>query len=273
MRSDQLWLPSNLGSHFYTLEFAPDSAAKIAYATSFGVSQIPWFQKRRTRNYLKRFQSLSVREIAGQKMIMELTGKEAMVVCDPTLLFTAKEWTDIIPPSRIVEEEYIFCYFLGTNCSHREAALTLQKKVGLKIVTCPYLDHFVESDRTFGDIQLFDMDAGDFVNLIRHAKYVLTDSFHGTVFSLLYEKQFLVFYRFTEGTHSRNSRVDSLCELLNLENRKYNGNINEVEKAIEYNEVFEKLEELKLKSKSFLSQALQKACIENPKGKFHEEKD
>ena len=71
--SDQLWLPNNLGSHFYTLEFAPDNKPKIAYATSFGVSQIPNSQKKATAKYLNRFQHLSTRELAGQKIIKELT--------------------------------------------------------------------------------------------------------------------------------------------------------------------------------------------------------
>ena len=69
--SDQLWLPNNLGSHFYTLEFAPDKKPKIAYATSFGVSQIPNSQKKATAKYLDRFQHLSTRELAGQKIIKE----------------------------------------------------------------------------------------------------------------------------------------------------------------------------------------------------------
>lgn len=220
--SDQLWLPNNLGSHFYTLEFAPENKPKIAYATSFGVGQIPWYQKGRTRKYLNRFEHLSTREIRGKEIIKELIGKDVPVVCDPTLLLSAQEWEELIPPRKVIEDKYIFCYFLGINPAHREYANRLKKTTGLKIVTIPFLDNFVESDLSFGDYPLYDIDASDFVNLIRNAEYVLTDSFHGTVFSILNHKQFVTFSRFADNTkNSRNSRILSLLTMLNLEERHF----------------------------------------------------
>lgn len=254
--SDQLWLPNNLGSHFYTLEFAPDNKTKIAYATSFGVSQIPNMQKKATAKYLNRFQHLSTRELAGQKIIQELTGKKASVVCDPTLLFDAKGWAQMLPERKVVEEPYAFCYFLGTNEEHRKAADEFKRKTGLKLVTCPYLDNFVETDQQFGDIQMFDMDAADFVNLIRHAEYILTDSFHGSVFSILHHKKFMTFNRFTAGANSRNSRIDSLCILLGLSERRFNGDVMDVEKDVDYVSVEEKLLKLREASLEYLATAL-----------------
>lgn len=254
--SDQLWLPYNLGSHFYTLEFAPDTKPKIAYATSFGVSKIPKIQEKGTAKYLKRFQSLSTREIAGQKIIQNLTGKEVQVVCDPTLLFDANGWAELIPDRRIVEEPYVFCYFLGTNKEHRYAAEELKRQTGLKTVSCPFLDNFVEGDREFGDIQLFDMDAGDFVNLIRHAEYILTDSFHGSIFSILFHKKFMTFNRFIGGANSRNSRIDSLCTLLELNERRFTGNVMDVKREIAYFDVEEKLDSLRRESIEYLANAL-----------------
>lgn len=254
--SDQLWLPSNLESHFYTLEFAPDNKPKIAYATSFGVIQIPNRQKKATAKYLNRFQHLSTRELAGQKIIQELTGKKASVVCDPTLLFDAKCWVQMLPERKVVEEPYVFCYFLGTNEEHRKAADEFKRKTGLKLVTCPYLDNFVETDQQFGDIQMFDMDAADFVNLIRHAEYILTDSFHGSVFSILHHKKFMTFNRFTAGANSRNSRIDSLCTLLGLSERRFNGDVMDVEKDVDYLGVEERLSKLRADSIKYLETAL-----------------
>lgn len=256
--SDQLWLPNNLGSHFYTLEFAPGNKSKIAYATSFGVSQIPERQKKATSKYLNRFQFLSTRELSGQKIIRELTGKNANVVCDPTLLFNAEEWAQMIPKRRIIEEPYVFCYFLGTNEEHRNAANEFKKRTGLKLVTCPYLDNFVEIDQQFGDIQMFDMDAVDFVNLIRYADYILTDSFHGSVFSILHHKKFMTFNRFNAGTNSRNSRIDSLCTLLGLSERRFNGNIMDVKNNIDYIGVEERLSVLRKESLEYLTTALKR---------------
>ena len=254
--SDQLWLPSNLESHFYTLEYAPDNKPKIAYATSFGVSNIPWYQKKRTKRYLERFQSLSTRELAGKKIIESLTDKNVEVVCDPTLLFDAESWANMIPDKRIIEEPYVFCYFLGDNNSHRDVAEDFCKKTGLKIVTCPFLDNFVERDQIFGDIQMFDMDTEDFVNLIRHAEYILTDSFHGTVFSILHHRKFMTFNRFNNGANSRNSRIDSLCTLLELSQRRYDGNIEEVKNEIDYDVVEKKLKSLRSESSTYLCDSL-----------------
>lgn len=254
--SDQLWLPHNLGSHFYTLEFAPSDKKKIAYATSFGVSSIPMYQRKATKRYLERFQSLSTREIAGQEIIKKISGLDAKVVCDPTLLFDAKGWLNMVEDKPVIDKPYVFCYFLGTNEEHRKVANEFKKLTGLELVTCPFLDNFVEEDKNFGDIQLFDMDSADFVNLIRHAEYILTDSFHGSVFSIIHHKKFVTFNRFNGGANSRNSRIDSLCSLLGLSERRYNGNISDVMKDYDYDEVDRKLENLRKESESYLFEAL-----------------
>lgn len=256
--SDQLWLPGNLGSHFYTQEFVPDEKNKAAYATSFGVGSIPWYQKRRTKNYLNRFQHLSSRELAGSKIIKNLTGRDSMTVADPTLLFSGEEWLEYIPARQVVEGKYIFCYFLGDNAKHRETAMELKAKTGLEIVTIPFLDNFVEGDMKFGDKRLFDVDAADFVNLIRNAEYILTDSFHGTVFSILNHKLFVTFNRFMdESKDSRNSRIDSLCSIMGLSERRYKKNImSTVEKEIDYSEVEKCVKTLRESSKAYLDRAL-----------------
>ncbi len=253
--SDQLWLPQNLGSHFYTLEFA-NNKTKIAYATSFGVSFIPWFQKSRTRNYLSDFFALSTRELKGQNIIKSLTGKYAQVVCDPTLLFDEKKWANIVVDRKVINEKYVFCYFLGDNKEHREIARKFAGEKSLLLVTCPFLDNYLDVDNDFGDIQMFDLDASDFVNLIRHASYVLTDSFHGTVFSILHHKKFITFNRFGNERCSRNSRLDSLFQLLELEGRRYNGNEMQADEEIDYSKTDNLLNTFRQNSIEYLSNAL-----------------
>ena len=255
--SDQLWLPHNLGSHFYTLEFANDDKKKVAYATSFGVSEIPNNLKKGYKKFLNRFQFLSTREIAGQEIIKELTGKNAKVVCDPTLLFNSEQWMKILPEEKVISEKYIFCYFLGDNNEHRNQAEILSQKTGYKIVTIPFLDNFVERELTFGDYKMFDIDTKDFVNLIRNAEYVLTDSFHGSIFSILNHKKFITFNRYTSGKGSRNSRIDSLCHLLNLNDRRFEKNIlDNIFNDIDYDNVEIKLNELRNASISYLIDSL-----------------
>lgn len=256
--SDQLWLPSNLGSHFYTLEFVPDSKIKIAYATSFGVSKIPWFQKRRTSRYLHRFNHLSARETRGSEIIKELTGVYAPTVLDPALLFSGDEWLQMIPGKKIVKSNYLFCFFLGTNTEHRMAANRLKDRFLLDIVTIPFMHDYCKTDENWGDMPLYDVDAADFVNLIRHAEYVLTDSFHGAVFSILYHKQFIVFDRFGNGINSRNSRIESLCSLLSLESRHAQPDMkSDITAPIDYEAVEKKLQKLRTDSVNYLYKALQ----------------
>ena len=106
---------------------------------------------------------------------------------------------------------------------------------------------------------MYDMDAEDFVNLIRNAEYVLTDSFHGSVFSILHHKKFVIFNRFNSGSNSRNSRIDSLCEILGLNERRYAGNIGaQINQRIDYDIVEERLNQLRAESIQYLERALSK---------------
>ena len=255
--SDQLWTPGGLATNFYNLMFVPDEINKISYATSFGVSKIPFYQKKRTKEYLSRINYLSVRETKGAQIVEEISDRKAKVVVDPTLLFSHEKWLQNIPEKRLIEERYIFCYFLGKNDEHRRIAEELHDKTGLKIVCTPFLDSFVKRDISFGDNQLFDVGPDDFVNLIRGAEYVLTDSFHGSVFSIIHHKQFVTLNRFADGGQSRNSRIDSLCGLLGLEKRRYKGEIYEqIRQPIDYESVDKKLLLLRQKSLEFLENAL-----------------
>lgn len=258
--SDQLWLPIGLGSNFYNLMFVPENINKISYATSFGVSQIPWYQIKRTKKYLKRINHLSTRELRGKEIINEIAGIEAKVVVDPTLLFNNNEWLEMIPNKKISELEnikYIFCYFLGKVEKYREEVQKLAENKKLKIVILPHLDDFVEIDEKFGDFHLYNIGPDDFVNLIRNAEYVCTDSFHGTVFSLLNHKKFITFNRFDEKSkNSRNSRIDSLCSQIGIEDRRYNENIFYIDNELEYNKIDDKIEKLRKESKKFLEVAL-----------------
>lgn len=218
--SDQLWLPMGLGTNFYNLQFAAPGVRRVSYSTSFGVSSIPWYQRSRTADFLKRIDYLSVREQSGAAIIKDVAGLEAKVVVDPTLLLTAEQWSEAIPVKHVYDEPYIFCYFLGSNPLCRSEARALREKTGLPIVVLRHLDEIIPSDEDFGDYAPYDIDPAGFVNLIRGAEYVLTDSFHGSVFSTIHHKRFVTFYRFAlDNKQSRNSRIDNLFGHLGLEDR------------------------------------------------------
>lgn len=259
--SDQVWTPMSLYSKYYNLLFVEDSVPKLAYASSFGVSVIPDFQVAETARYLNRFDKIGVREIKGKELVESISTNKAQVVADPTMLLSRAEWEKEIADSRIKDETpYIFCYFLGTNPEARMAAIQLSKDTGYKIIAIRHMDEYVPSDEQFGDEAPYDVDPNDFVKYISKAEYVLTDSFHCSVFSTIFHRQFMTFYRFKKGTNSRNSRIDSLFAVLGINKEHiYSGDISRINTNIDWNNIDANLSNLREESKRFLKEELELA--------------
>ena len=195
--SDQVWTPLSLPTKFFNLLFVDDKVRKVAYASSFGVSEIPAFQRKATGGYLDRFYRIGVREVKGKEIVDTLSHQKATVVADPTMLLSPEEWMEEIKDSKVKETEpYIFCYFLGTNMEAREAARQLKAATGYKIITLRHMDEYVPSDEQFGDEAPYSVDPNDFLKYISGAAYVLTDSFHCSAFSIQFKRKFMTFYRF-----------------------------------------------------------------------------
>jgi len=258
--SDQLWLPSNIYADYYTLNFVPDNVKKISYATSFGVSSLDKKTKNLAKKFLNRFNKISVREKNAVEIIKNVSDKESTVVCDPTILFNKEKWRTMLDIKPIVNEKYIFCYFLGENLWHREWAKELKQITGLKIVSLTHLENYLKCDVGYADEELFDIGPDEFVSLISNAEYVCTDSFHGTVFSLLFHKNFYSFKRFTDkATASTNSRLYSLLEKVKLQDRLVDVD-NDISKLlndnIDYASVDKILEEYRTESIDWLRDAI-----------------
>ncbi len=246
--SDQLWSPAGLPTNYYNLMFVPDDIKKISYASSFGVSEIPWYQKKRTAQFINRIEYVSMRENRGREIVKELTGRDVPTVLDPVFSLSKEEWDKYIPVESFYDEPYIFAYFLGENPKYREEVRKLAKATGLKIVALRHLDQYVETDENFGDYAPYDVSPDKFLNLIRGAEYVCTDSFHGTCFSIINRKKFMIFNRYSDTSKvSKNSRIESLCANLGVTDRRYNGDIMAIRNEIDYSDVqtrFEKEIEL-----------------------------
>ncbi|WP_281085008.1 polysaccharide pyruvyl transferase family protein [Segatella bryantii] len=223
--SDQLWLPSNIAGDYYTLNMVPDAVPKIALATSFGISELPWKYGLKAQKFLTRIDHVSVREITGQKLVKKWAGRDVPVVCDPTVMFTADEWSEALNAKddgkRYAKgQEYIFVYFLGNNPWERNIVKKVQRQLNIKIVQLAHLDEYVKRDVGFADFMPYDVGPKEFVELVRDAKYVFTDSFHCSVFSMLNHKRFFTFPRYSQdGTVSTNGRLYSLLSLVHQENR------------------------------------------------------
>ena len=222
--SDQVWAPMNLEEDYRNLRFVADGIPKIAYSSSFGVSSIPVNQRKRTARFLNRIDYISVRESDGAAIVKDLIGVDVPVVLDPTLLFDFGDYEEIIPHDCGIDDPFIFVYLLGNNAEHRRAVRDFADARGLKVVSLPHLDEYVESDEGYADTPLYDVDPGRFLALIRGAEYVCTDSFHGSVFSLLGHKKFVTFKRYSDSDRfSANSRVLTLLGTFGLLDRIWNG--------------------------------------------------
>lgn len=258
--SDQLWSPAGLPTNYYNLMFVPDDIRKISYASSFGVSNIPWYQKRRTINYLNRIEYISMRENRGSEIVKELTGRSVPTLLDPVFMFDKAGWERLVPNQKEFDEPYIFSYFLGDNPGYRKAVQQAANELGCKIVALRHLDQYIDSDEDFGDYAPYDVAPDRFLNLIRGAEFVCTDSFHGSVFSIIHHKPFVTFNRYSEGAkHSKNSRIDTLCANLGLQSRRYNLNTNladVLEEKINYDDVDKKLAVLRAEADLYIKTAL-----------------
>lgn len=257
--SDQVWTPMSLPTKFFNLLFVDDEVRKVAYASSFGVSEIPSFQKKRTGAYLDRFYRIGVREQRGKEIVDTLSRQTAQVVVDPTMLLNADEWSEEIKDSQVaVNESYIFCYFLGINMEARKAAEELKRMTNFKIVTLRHMDEYVPEDEQFGDEAPYRVNPNDFLTYIKNAAYICTDSFHCTAFSIQFHKRFMTFYRFKAGSSTgRNSRIDSLFNVLRVNKKHiYNGDIRLIKSPIDWNVVDANLVQLREESMKFLKEAL-----------------
>ncbi len=266
--SDQVWTPLSLPNKFFNLLFVDDSVRKIAYASSFGVSEIPIFQKAATGHYLDRFYKISVREQRGKEIVESLCHQQARVVADPTLLLSREEWEDEIKEEisgttktnmlRSEGQPYIFCYLISPNEEARVQANLFSKRTGLPIISIRHMEQYRDIDETIGDEAPYAVDPNDFIRYISKAAYVCTDSFHCTVFSIMFHRQFMTFYRSSnKDKTNRNSRINSLFDVLGVSKEHlYSGDINNIEKGVNWNNVDEKIINLRSQSMDFLREAL-----------------
>lgn len=245
--SDQVWNP-NFGrlTDIELLEFT--DKPKIAFSASFGISELPEEHKEKTRVTLKKFKAISVREDAGKEIINELgIDKDVEVLVDPTMLLSAEEWDRVSnKPKNIKDgEKYILNYFLGKLPEEWDKEI---KRIA-KENDCKIINILDEND------SYFVSGPSEFLYLEKNAFLVCTDSFHSSVFSIIYDTPFVVFNRKDKHV-SMNSRLDTLLSKFGLENRKFNGSISDDLLKCDYSNAKKILEKEKEKSKKFLCKAL-----------------
>lgn len=208
--SDQVWNPEWYCPTLF-LDFVPSDKPKIAYAASLGKSSLTEAQQEKFRNNLKDFRAISVREADAVDIVSPLSAVKVECVLDPTLVLDKEQWEQIAAP-RLVEEDYLFYYFLGKDGPEASLAMEYAAAHGLKIAGIPSAARdFTKTETVVYDHEIMDASPAEFLSLIRHAAVVLTDSFHATVFSNVFEKEFYSFPR--QGHDGMNSRIYRVTDL------------------------------------------------------------
>lgn len=262
--SDQGWLPGFSFGITSSLRFVPKGINRLSYATSLGVSSYPKYCYSSSRKVWNTFTRISVREQEGKDIIDTICQNEVdvKVVVDPTYLISKKEWDLLIAKKRLIQEKYVLCFLLGNDIKQQLFAKDFAEKKGLKLISILSNESTTEIDTTFADQTIIGAGPEDFVNYIRGAEYVITDSFHGIAFSIINERQLFVFYRKradAKGKMSRNSRIDNIMRLWGIENRIISDySVDNAIKTpeINYHHINEILEKKRLDSMNYLSEAL-----------------
>ena len=175
-------------------------------------------------------------------------------------MLTAEEWESLLGICQpVYKKKYVFSYFIGSSIEHRQFAKKFSDSIGAKLIILPNVSEVVPADLEYSDYAPYDVGPSEFVNLIKNAEAVFTDSFHGTVFSLIFGKNFYSFERFKSNSKaSTNSRIYSLLKNTNLENRlirKYDEIVTN-EQAINYDEVHGLINDMRQNSINIIREAV-----------------
>lgn len=244
--SDQVWNPHYMnGSALFFLTFAP-KGKRIAYSPSFGVSEIPNEYKKEYKESLNDMTHLSVREEAGAQIIEALTGREAPILVDPTLILNEEKWLKIAKPaSNKPQGRILLTYFLGpVSINTKDLINRMKKKHKMKVVNLAnpkYKNYYLTNP-------------AEFLDYINSSTLFITDSFHGAVFSILFKTPFVVTDRVSK-TPTMNSRIKTLLSKFELEDRHIN-DINEKEiLSVDFAHTFPILEKEREKAFEYLKNA------------------
>ncbi len=257
--SDQIWNYKNSDRvDVFFLMFANRfKAKKISYAASFSISEIPENYKERYTEWINNIDEISVRETDGVRIVKDLTGRDAVHVCDPTLLLDKNEWRGAFgdnPVEEIGKKKYVFVYTMSRSRNVYRIAKTIARQLGnIEVV---HVRLGIKPEANDGVIHLNFASPQQWVHLLMNAEYVVTDSFHGTVFSINFNIPFTVVQN---PMSDLNSRVNTILTKVGLLDRIYvddkMGRLPEC-LNVDYNSVNCKIDEWRKQSWQFLLDSL-----------------
>lgn len=244
--SDQIWnteITRGFNKGFF-LDFKTDSK-KISYAVSMGIPELSKEHEEDFKRCINQLDNISVREEILKEYTEKFTNKNVTKTLDPTLLLDEKDYDDMILENKY--GEYILIYALGPDERLTQIAKKIAKEKNVKIIEL----NDKRKENYFCE-QISDAGPKEFLTLIRNAKAIITNSFHGTIFSIIFKKEFYTITRL-----NRNSRMENILEIVEMQDRLID-QVEQIEqvKNQDYEKAYIKLEEEKEKSKDFLKIAL-----------------
>ncbi len=252
--SDQIW---NLNTYDFDWSYFLDGincTRKISYAVSSGPvkREITKENSEKIKKLLKEYDYISVREEGTKEFVKQFTDKEIYINMDPTILLSKEEWNEIIESKKIIEEPYILYYSLRPNKKRTKMLRELSKKMNMKVVVA---NPSYKYDIIGGFIKKYESGPLEFLNLLKNANLVISSSFHGTIFSVIFNVPFYAL------NGQNDYRINTLLKTIKLEDRTIseNDNIDEIIKNafnINFDIANNNLEVEKDKSEKYLKKAL-----------------
>lgn len=248
--SDQIWIlgRSSFGEDWRFLQFAPPEK-RIALAPSLGIDSMPPHRAKRLKRYLRDYERISVREESGAQLIKSATGLYAQQICDPTMALSVKEWEQVCDNRLTPKYPYILSYILGEEGHEVEIALSLVNN-RLNVPVIRLSDRERPGEPPAGP--------GEFLSLIRNASHVVTDSFHGAIFSSIFQVPLTITHREAPNSVYGNmfGRLESLVKALGIEDKVIDPSKPNVDAASYYDGVERSLERERSAFYSFLCECI-----------------
>ena len=251
--SDQIWGAIGTANYdeSYFLEFVQEKKC-IAYASSFGKTELNVDLKNNLNRLLKKYEHILVREQSAKDILINNNIKNVEQVLDPTLLLSNEEWEELAKRSNVkINERYILVYQLHDNKEFDKYAKKFAKTKKMKLLRIsPSLYHIIRSGKL-----IYLPDQYEFLNYFLNAEYILTDSFHATVFSIIFNKKFIdIMPKNKTGT-----RIESVLNLFKIKNRilKNYNDYKLIDEKIDYDNVNQILENERKKSINMLREAIE----------------
>lgn len=247
--SDQIWNPSYpyWNDYGYFLSFGDKSTKRISYAASFGVDNIPETKCDFYRKNLSAYNKLSVRESSGISIMSKL-GLSSVHCVDPVFLLNRDEWIDVLQLKRN-NKKYILVYdFLHNDKKMEDFVIRLSNETGLKVIA---INDYNKTP--YANVQINNAGPIEFLNMILNAEYVVCNSFHATVFSIIFEKQFVTFPLVG---HHNSSRMKDILSMLALSRLFNPTDTNCIKRTNIYDNIRMMLQPMIDDSKNYLNESL-----------------